>query len=156
MNDCYIMGNLTKDPEIKCTKNGGQYARFTVGCSRNYKGKDGNLVKATDWVNVVAWGTIAEGVGNYLTKGKLVLCHGRWSSRSYDDNTGQRHYVTEFVSDVVSLPIGFGSAQTPSQTSNSTPAPAGPPAGFAQFGQPTPQYQQGEMFPPGMPDEVPF
>lgn len=158
MNDCYIMGNLARDPEIKCTASGGQYARFSVGCNRSYKGKDGNMVKATDWVNVVAWGNLAEGVGNYLTKGRLVLCHGRWSSRSYDDASGQRRYITEFVADVVSLPVGLGKA-TAAPAQPSSPAPAEPPcgaAGFAQFGQPTQQYQQQAMFPPGPSEEIPF
>ncbi len=128
-----------------------------MGCNRSYKGKDGNYVKATDWVNVVSWGTSAEAAGNYLKKGTLVLCHGRWSSRSYEDTAGQKHYITEFVADILSLPIGIGkaasSAPAPAQAQPSQPAGA---TAFAQFGQPTKQYQQPAMFPPGVAEEIPF
>lgn len=169
MNTCYFLGNLGRDPDVKVTKTGKPVARFSMGCSRKFGDKE-----YTDWINVVAWDNLAEGVGDYLKKGTFVFVKGRWSTRSYDDpKTGEKKYITELVADLVSLPIGLGkknaapAKQPPTygnvwsnqqaQAQNAAPAVQAP---FSQFGpaQSEPQpYQQGAIFPPGGPgDDIPF
>lgn len=91
MNDCYFMGNLGRDPVVKVTQTGKTYARFSIGCSEKWGDKE-----ITNWVNVVCWDNVAQAVGNYLTKGKLVMVKGRWTSRKYtDQKTGEVKYTTE-------------------------------------------------------------
>ena len=173
MNECFFMGNLGRDPDIKTTKTGKVVALFSMGCSRKFDGKE-----YTDWIRVVAWNNLAEGVGNYLKKGNLVFVKGRWSTSSYaDSTTGEKKYITELVADVISIPIGMGKKkdaapsqqpptygdvwnsqqQPPQQTQSSAPAGQAP---FGQFGpvQNEPQpYQQGAIFPPDGPgDDIPF
>lgn len=104
MNECYFMGNLGRDPVVKCTQTGKTYARFSIGCSEKWGDKE-----ITNWVNVVCWDNVAQAVGNYLSKGKLVMVKGRWTSRKYtDQKTGEVKYTTELNAQVVSIPIGLG------------------------------------------------
>lgn len=107
MNECYFMGNLGRDPVVKCTQTGKTYARFSIGCSEKWGDKE-----ITNWVNVVCWDNVAQAVGNYLSKGKLVMVKGRWTSQKYtDQKTGEVKYITELNAQVVSLPIGFGAVR---------------------------------------------
>lgn len=100
------MGNLARDPVIRATKTGRAVASFTVAVNRNYTTPQGEQKELTDWINVVAWGNLAESVGNQLKKGMRVFVEGRLSTRSYDTPEGQRRWVTEVVANFVALPLG--------------------------------------------------
>lgn len=97
MNTVQITGNLAKDPIIRATKTGKAVASFSVGVSKKITKANGETLDLTDWVNVTAWGKLAEAVGNELTKGSYVFIEGRYSTRSYDTPDGQRRYITEVV-----------------------------------------------------------
>lgn len=159
MNACYFLGNLGRDPVVKCTQTGKTYARFSIGCSEKWGDKE-----ITNWVNVVCWDNVAQAVGNYLAKGKLVMVKGRWTSRKYtDQKTGEVKYTTELNAQVVSIPIGLGKQAAGEPQTNQHPCGA---AGFSQFGNPTPQQEQPSMFQEGSgqlsgqgmqpPDDYPF
>nr|DAF53358.1 MAG TPA: Single strand binding protein [Siphoviridae sp. ctkyE7] len=106
MNTVQITGNLAKDPTIRATKTGKAVASFSVGVSKRITKTNGDILDLTDWVNVTAWGKLAEAVGNELTKGSYVFIEGRYSTRSYDTPDGQRRYITEVVANVIAKPIG--------------------------------------------------
>lgn len=105
MNTVEVLGNLTKDPIIRNTKSGRPVASFSVACNRNYVTPQGEQKELTDYVSVVAWGPLAAAVCKYLNKGKRVFVKGRYSTRSYDGQDGQKKYVTEVVASVVALPL---------------------------------------------------
>lgn len=107
MNRVQIMGNLGKDPEIKVTNGGKTVARLSVAVNRKYTDSQGEEKQYTEWVNVVAWGKLAEAAGNELQKGDYVYAEGRYSTRSYEKNDETR-YFTEVVASVIARPIGNG------------------------------------------------
>lgn len=133
-NQCYITGNLGRDPEMKYTQSGRPYCRFSVASSYKTSGSE----EHTDWVPVQVWGPLAEACGNQLRKGSRVLVHGKFQTSKYKDGFGKDKYFTQIVAEQVALvlpgsPYGNGrSAQS---------APGGQPGTFnaAQFGAQTPQ-----------------
>ena len=112
MNRVQIMGNLGKDPEIKVTNGGRTVARLSVAVNRKYTGSQGEEKQQTEWVNVVAWGKLAEAAGNELQKGDYVYAEGRYSTRSYEKNDETR-YFTEVVASVIARPIGGKEKEKP-------------------------------------------
>ena len=106
MNSVQILGNLGRDPIIRATKTGRSVASFSLAVSRNYTTPQGEQRELTDCINVVAWGPLAEAVGNQLKKGSRVFVEGRISSRSYDAQDGTKRYVTEVVANTIAVPIG--------------------------------------------------
>lgn len=93
MNKVWLIGNLTKNPELRYTPNGTAVCTFTLAVD-NYK-------KEADFINIVVWEKRAETVAEYCTKGKQVSVCGRIATRNYENNDGQRIYVTEVVADDV-------------------------------------------------------
>ena len=106
MNSVQVMGNLARDPVVRATKTGRAMASFTVAVNRSFTTPQGEQSEITDWINVVAWGNLAEAVGNQLKKGSRVFVEGRFTTRSYDTPDGQRRWVSEVTANFVALPIG--------------------------------------------------
>ena len=101
MNTVQILGNLTRDPEVRFTKTGRAVATFTVAATNTYIDSATNETKEqTAFINCVAWGKNGESVGN-CKKGERLLVNGRIQTRSYDTKYGQKRYVTEVVADFV-------------------------------------------------------
>jgi single-strand DNA-binding protein len=98
MNSVDLIGNVTRDPQVRVTKTGKAVSSFTVACNRKFGDKE-----STDFVNCVAWGVLAESVGNQVKKGTRVYVHGRYTTRSYEDSNGNKRYVSEVVADIVAL-----------------------------------------------------
>ena len=102
LNKVMLIGNLTRDPELKALPSGQQLCNLGVATNRVYKDKDGQQQKATEFHSVVVWGRQAETCGQYLKKGQSVMVEGRLQTRSWDDQTsGQKRYKTEIVADRV-------------------------------------------------------
>lgn len=99
MNKVFIIGNLTKDPELTQTTNGTSVCRFTVAVSRKYTNAEGN--RETDFLNVVAWRNLADICGKYLRKGSKTAISGNIQTRSYDAADGTKRYVTEIMAEDV-------------------------------------------------------
>lgn len=106
MNKVEMLGNIGKEPEIRKTGTGKTVASFSVAVSRSYTTPQGEEKQFTDWINVVAWGSLAEAVGNELKKGDRVFVEGRYSTRSYEDKSGQKRYITEVIANTIAKPIG--------------------------------------------------
>ncbi len=98
INRVVLVGRLTKDPVLRKTANGASVTSFTVACTRRFK-QDGQ--PEADFINTVAWNKTADIVAKYTHKGSLVGVEGRIQTRSYDDQSGKRVYVTEVVADSV-------------------------------------------------------
>lgn len=97
MNKAILVGNLTRDPEMRTTPNGVSVTSFTVAVNRRYKSQDGQ--QQTDFINCVAWRGTAEFIAKYFTKGSKIGVVGTIQTRTYDDQNGVRRYVTEVVCD---------------------------------------------------------
>ena len=105
MNTVQILGNLTKDPEVRFTKTGRAIATFTVAATNTYIDTATNETKEqTSFINVVAWGKLGESAGN-LHKGNRCFVEGRLQTRSYETQDGQKRYITEVVANFVGQSI---------------------------------------------------
>lgn len=102
-NQVTLMGNLTRDPELRTTPSGQSVCSFSLALNRSYKGADGNWVEATDFVDVVAWGNLGERVSQYVTKGRPVLVSGRLQSRNWEQDGQKRSKVEVVANDVTFL-----------------------------------------------------
>ena len=97
INNVVLVGRLTKDPDLRYTASGTAVATFTLAVNRNFTNQSGN--READFINCVIWRKSAETLANYARKGTLLGVTGRIQTRSYDNQQGQRVYVTEVVAD---------------------------------------------------------
>ncbi len=94
MNQVILIGRMTKDPELRRTNNGESVTSFTLAVNRGYQSADG--VEA-DFISCIVWGKRAENVEKYCSKGSQVAVNGNIRTRSYDNQQGQKIYVTEVI-----------------------------------------------------------
>ncbi len=137
LNQCNFIGRLGKDPEMRYMQDGSAVASFSIAVG--WKGKD---KEGTEWVNVSAFGKLAEIVGEYCTKGKQVFVSGRFHTRKWQDKEGNDRYSTQINADRIQL-LGSkpeGESERPAttgaaRTSNDTKAPAKSrtPGGFDEM-----------------------
>ena len=127
-NQVILMGNLTRDPELRSLPSGQSVCSFSLALNRSYKGADGNWQEATDFVDIVAWGPLGERVAQYLTKGRPALVNGRLQSSSWEDKaTGAKRSKLEVVAqDVTFLGGPGGSGAEGSERSGGTVSAAKP------------------------------
>lgn len=97
INNLTLVGRLTKDPDLKYTGNGTAVATFTLAVNRNFTNQSGE--RQADFINCVIWRKPAETLANYAKKGVLIGVTGRIQTRSYDNQQGQKVYVTEVIAD---------------------------------------------------------
>ena len=98
MNKVILMGRLTRDPEVRYTQtNNTMVATFSLAVNRRFvrQGEE----RQADFINIVAWGKTAEFCSKYFRKGQQVGVIGRIQTRTWDDDQGQKHYVTEVVAE---------------------------------------------------------
>lgn len=98
LNRVCLVGRLGRDVELKKTGNGKSYAFFSLVVGRNFKTADG---QDADFITVVCWGKVAENTATYCSKGSLVSIDGRLQTRTYENDKGDRVFVTEVVADNV-------------------------------------------------------
>jgi len=102
LNKVFIIGNLTRDPELKAIPSGIKVCSFSVATNRVWKDKNGARQEAADYHNVVVFGRQAETVTQYMKKGSQVMIEGRMQTRSWDDAaTNSKKYRTEVIADRV-------------------------------------------------------
>ncbi len=127
VNQVTLMGNLTRDPELRQTPNGQSVCSFSLALNRSYKGSNGEWQEATDYVDVVAWANLGERVAQYLTKGRRCLVIGRLQSSSWEQDGKKRSKVEVIASDVTFLDsrgADSGSNESGSNDSQSSEKPA--------------------------------
>lgn len=103
LNQVTLMGNLTRDPELRNTPNGQNVTNFSLALNRSYKDSGGEWQEATDYVDIVCWGPLAERVDQYLSKGRRCLVQGRIQSRSWEQDGQKRNKVEVLANDVTFL-----------------------------------------------------
>jgi single-strand DNA-binding protein len=108
VNKVILIGNLGKDPEVRFTNNGKAVARFPIATSEVWMDQGGSRQERTEWHNIVVWGKQGESCGQYLAKGRQVFVEGSIRSRSYDDKTGVKRYVTEIIAQRIRFLGGGG------------------------------------------------
>lgn len=99
MNKVFLIGNLTRDPELATTNSGVSVCRFALAVSRNFSNADGE--RETDFLNIIVWRGQAENCHKYLKKGSKCAVSGSIQVRNYDATDGSKRYVTEIVADNV-------------------------------------------------------
>ena len=120
VNKAFIMGNLTRDPELRQTPSGQAVCSFGVATNRFYTDGSGQKQKQAEFHNVVAWGKQAEIVNQYLKKGSLIFVEGRLQTRNWQDPQGGKHYRTEIIAERIQLgprPQGGGGSAPSSNDS---------------------------------------
>ncbi len=122
-NQVTLMGNLTRDPELRTTPNGQSVCSFSLALNRSYKGGDGEWQEVTDYVDIVAWGPLGERIAQYLSKGRPALVSGRLQSRSWEQD-GQKRSKVEVVAGDVTFLGGPGGGGSPSSDDGSSDEPA--------------------------------
>lgn len=103
LNKAILIGNLTQNPETKTTPNGQTVATFTIATNRVWNDQQGQRQEQAEFHNIVAWGRLAEIVGQYLAKGRLCMVEGRLQTRTWDDQSGNRHWKTEIIVENIQL-----------------------------------------------------
>ncbi len=124
LNKAIIIGNLTRDPEIRSLPSGIKVCSFSLATNRVWKDKNGARQESSDYHNVVVFGRQAETVAQYMKKGSSMLVEGRIQTRSWEDKTsGEKKYRTEIVADRTQFGPKGSSASTGSQGGESAKAP---------------------------------
>ena len=137
MNKVFLIGRLTRDPELRYTGSNTAVASFSIAVNRNFQNQQGE--READFINIVVWRKQAENVKNYLSQGSQVAIDGRIQTRSYDDQNGQKRYVTEVVADNVEFLGSKNSSNSNSNNMNGTASTnnAGPtPYDFGEAPEP--------------------
>ena len=135
LNRAQIIGNTTRDPEMRSTNNGQSVANFSVATNMQWTDAQGQKQERTEFHNIVAWGKLGEICGQYLAKGRKVYVEGRLQTREWETPEGQKRQRTEIVADNVILldrPGQGGGSYAPA--SSSAPASAGAPEGGVEKG----------------------
>lgn len=96
-NSVQLIGRLGKDVELINLENGGKLAKFSLATSDYYKNNKGEKVEDTQWHNIVVWGSLAEQMSKFLTKGNEVLVKGKLTYGNYSDKEGNTRYTTDIV-----------------------------------------------------------
>jgi len=103
LNKVMLIGNLTRDPEMRTTTSGQNVVSFAVATNRAWNNASGEKQTAVEFTNIVAWGKLGEIVNQYASKGRKVYVEGRLQTSSWDDKDGTKKYKTEVIASDVSL-----------------------------------------------------
>ena len=140
-NKAFVLGNVTRDPELRKTQSGQTVTTFGLATNRVWKNTEGVEQRQAEFHNIVAWGRLAEICGQYLKKGSLVFIEGRIATRSWQDQQGQKRYKTEIIAQTMQMgPKSAGSA---------APKTESPPEEIATVEYPP---EEDEI----KPEEIPF
>jgi single-strand DNA-binding protein len=150
LNKAIVIGNLTRDPELKALPSGITVTSFSVATNRVWKDKNGAKQESADYHNIVVFGRQAEIANQYLKKGASVLVEGRMQTRSWDDASGKKNYRTEIIADRIQFgPRTGGVSTVPSQAPASD---SGAPDHGGPKGLDTIEYPEEEI----NPEDIPF
>ena len=106
INKVILVGNVGQDPEVRYTgdaNNGAKVATLRLATTERYRDRNGNLQEHTEWHSVVVWRNTADVVEKYVRKGSQLYIEGKLRTRSWDDQNGNKRYVTEILADTLQL-----------------------------------------------------
>jgi len=149
LNKVLLIGNLTRDPELRSTSSGQSVANFGLATNRVWKDPNtGERREAAEFHNIVMWRRLAEIAGQYLRKGSKIFVEGRIQTRSWQDQSGNKRYMTEIVAENMQMLDRKPQGDTPFQPA-APQAPTQPPASPSLGGQAAAQPA------PPQPEEIP-
>jgi single-strand DNA-binding protein len=150
LNKAIVIGNLTRDPELRSLPSGIKVCTFSLATNRVWKDKNGARQESADYHNVVVFGRQAETVAQYMKKGSSILIEGRMQTRSWDDKTtGEKKYRTEIVADRTQFgPKGGSTGGNVGTTSAGSKMPAAESSGEVD----TIEYPEEDI----NPEDIPF
>jgi single-strand DNA-binding protein len=99
LNKAILIGNLGKDPEVRAIPSGAKVANFSIATTERFINNHGETKDKTEWHNIVLWRGLADIAEKYLRKGSQVYIEGKLQTRSWDDQNGQKKYITEIIGD---------------------------------------------------------
>lgn len=145
-----LVGNLTRDPEIRFTSGGRSQTTLGLAVSRRYQ-QNGEWQEQTSFFNVVAWGTLADNAAASLSKGTRVVVTGRLEQRSYETNAGEKRSVVEVIADEIGPSLRWAQAQVERIAREGGQSSGGAPSGGSAAGpsanrSPDPIYGDEEPF----------
>jgi len=120
LNKAQLIGNLTRDPELRQTPNGTNVCSFTIATNFTWKDQMGNKQEKVEFHNIVAWGKLAEICGQYLSKGKKIYLEGRIQTRDWEADDGSKRYKTEIIAENMIM-LSRGGEQQAQFSQNSAP-----------------------------------
>lgn len=135
LNKAFVLGNVTRDPEVRALPSGQQVTSFGIATNRFYTDKEGQKKQEAEFHNIVCFGKLADIASRYLNKGSLILIEGRIKTRNWVNSQGIKQYRTEIIAEGMQLgPKGAGS-------------PTGSNYGKSSFQNPEPEIQKQEEIP---------
>jgi len=128
LNRAEIIGNMTRDPELKHTNSGQSVLTCSVATNRSWKDVNGTKHDDVEYHSIVCWGKLADIVNQYTRKGTKMFFSGRLQTRNWDDQQGVKHYRTEIVADqaIILTPKGHSGEPTPAPIPVNIPSPSTP------------------------------
>jgi single-strand DNA-binding protein len=127
LNKVLLIGNLTRDPELRSTPSGQSVANFAIATNRVWKDpQSGEKKEAVEFHNIVMWRRLAEIAGQYLRKGSKVFLEGRLQTRSWQDQSGTKKYMTEVIAENMQMLDRKPQGGTPYQGATQSTSPAMP------------------------------
>jgi len=134
LNKVLLIGNLTRDPELRSTPSGQSVANFGLATNRVWKDpQTGERKEAAEFHNIVMWRRLAEIAGQYLRKGSKIFLEGRLQTRSWQDQSGNKKYMTEIVAENMQMLDRKPQGGTPYQSASQQAGPSAvPPSGTSQ------------------------
>lgn len=142
-NSVTLIGNLTRDPELRYTTSGRSVASFGLAVNRRYQ-QNGEWQEQTSFFNIVCWGDLGENVAATLTKGARAIITGRLEQRSWETQDGDKRSVVEVIADECGPSLRWATAQV--ERTERTGGPGGAPSGGGAARQPDPIYGDEEPF----------
>lgn len=103
LNKAIIIGNLTQNPEVRKTPTGKSVASFTIATNNVWVNQNGEKQEQAEFHSIVAWGKLADIVGQYLAKGRLCMVEGKIQTRNWIDQNGTKHWKTEIIAENIQL-----------------------------------------------------
>jgi single-strand DNA-binding protein len=138
VNKVILLGRLGADPQLRYTPSGRAVVNFSIATNQVWKDQEGKQQEKTEWHRVVAWAKLAEIIGEWLKKGSNCYIEGRLQTRSYEDTSGVKKYITEVVATDLEM-IGGGAKKETSETGTEMPpSEEGIPPADANAGQDLP------------------
>ena len=136
LNKVFVLGNVTREPEVRALPSGQQVTNFGIATNRFYTSSQGEKKSEAEFHNIVCFGKLADISARYLTKGSLVLIEGRIQTRSWDDkSTGTKRWKTEIIAESLQLgPKGAGSAPAGNSNYSKSAHQAPEPASAESYG----------------------
>lgn len=132
LNKVFLIGNLTKEPELKYIPSGSAVGTLRLAVNRKFKAADGTLKDDTLFINVTVWGKQAEACNEFLAKGSPVFVEGRLQSRTYEGQDGQKRYVTDVTAERIQFLSGGKKKGTGEGSDEEIPEEQPGPAGVSE------------------------